>query len=370
MTTTKTTSLNRSSITLLVLLILTTGLVGCASSDGEGEGSEASRGVPVELHSVETRTLNRTVEAVGSLNAIQTVQVSPEIAGRIESLSFKEGDTVVKGDTLVQLDDDLVHQQYEASRHALDEAQANLQNASRTYRRNKRLHDKNMISEQELDNARAAYEAAQARVERLKAEVDQARERLKDTTLYAPFDGIIGSKRVDEGNYVSPGTSISTLYRTEVLEIEFSVPERYAGQLQTGQVVRVRSSSNGDTGFAGRVFFVSPSVDESTRDIVVKAYIDNGKHLLKPGSFVNVTLILETLQDRPVVPAESLIGTREGYVVYRVEDGVAQRQSVQTGLRRLGSVEITEGLQAGDRIIRSGHISVTEGTEVYSTNGE
>jgi membrane fusion protein (multidrug efflux system) len=353
------------SLSICLALILTLG--GCASPE-TGSDQAGTDATPVSVHTVQAKTLKRTVEAVGTLKAVQTVQISPEIAGRIETLSFREGDTTAKGDTLVQLDDNVLQQQYQVSVHALDEAQANLENARQSYQRNKRLYGKDMIAEQQLDNAEAGFEAVKARVERLRAQMKQARERLQDATLHAPFMGVLGAQQVDQGNYIQPGTPITTLYRTERLEIQFSVPERYGGQLHRGQTVRILSSSSADTGMSGEVYFVSPSVSETTRDILVKAHIENGKHRLKPGAFVDVELILEKLRNRPVVPAEALIGTREGYIVYQVENGVARRQPVSIGLRRLGHVEITKGLKPGDRVIQSGHIAVSDGMEVTPTN--
>lgn len=354
---------------LLVLGFITLSLLGCTSSEStdEGQGEERNAAV-VDVATVERTTLQESLQAIGSLRADQTARISPEIAGNVEEVAFTEGETVAAGDVLVKLDDDKLQDQYQSRKFSLEESRATLENARRTYNRNQRLQERDMISAQELDNSRANFETARARVNRLESQVQEARERLEDATIRAPFTGSVGSKEVDSGNYVQPGTTLTTLYRLNPLEVRFTVPGRFVGRVQTGQKIRLHVSSQPDTAFPGDVYFVSPSIREQTRDLLVKARVQNPNFSLKPGAFARVELIVETLKDRPVIPAEALIATREGYIVFTVQNGTAKRTPVEIGLRQPELVEVRKGLSVGDRVITSGHLSVSDGSPVEVAN--
>lgn len=348
-----------AAVSLVGLVVLT--LTGCSSPESS---SSPSPGIPVATATVESQTLEETLQAVGTLRAHQTVRLSPEIAGRIERIGFSEGGTVAEGEVLIQLDDATLKERYEARQHALEEARANLANARRTYERNQRLHRQDLISTQQLDDSEASFKTAQARVARLESEVQEAQERLDDASIQAPFTGAVGSREVDTGNYVQPGTQLTSLYKLDPLHVRFTVPERFLGRVHPGQSVRVHVSAYPDTPFTGNVYFVSPSVREQTRDLLVKARVPNPGLQLKPGVFARVELVVRTLTDRPVVPAEALISTREGYFVFTVRDRRAHRQPVTPGLRQPGRVAIRDGLRPGETVIRSGHMSVTDGDTV------
>lgn len=351
-----------SLLTLALLLVLS--VTGCAAPEEESEQASEDQATPVAITTVESRTLRETIQAVGTLRADQTVRVSPEIPGVVESIHYEEGDTVARGDTLVQLDDDKLQEQYDSARFSLQEARATLRNARRSYERNKRLREQDAISAQQFDNSREAFESTQARVQRLESEVESARENLEDATIRAPFTGYVGSREVDAGNYVQPGTVLTTLYKLNPLEVQFTVPERFVGRVRTGQKVNVHLTAYPDTAFPGEVYFVSPSIREQTRDLQVKARLPNNGYTLKPGAFTRVQLITETRENRPTVPAEALVPEQDGYFLFTVEDGVARRHPVEIGLREPGYVEIRDGLKPGSEIVRGGQQAITDGTPV------
>jgi membrane fusion protein (multidrug efflux system) len=148
------------------------------------------------------------------------------------------------------------------------------------------------------------------------------------------------------------------------MEIEFTVPERYVNRVREGQRVIIRTAANPEQTFEGNVFFISPTIRENTRVLLLKARIDNRQGRLRPGAFANVELILQVREQALVIPEEALVPTRTGYVVFVVRDQIARQQAVAIGLRRPGIVEITDGLAAGDTVIRAGHIAVADGDKV------
>ena len=153
------------------------------------------------------------------------------------------------------------------------------------------------------------------------------------------------------------------------MEIAFTLPERFMGRVRSRQELAVRVSAYPDRRFEGEVYFVSPQVDESTRDFLVKATVKNAEGLLKPGAFGTAVVTLDVRERRLVIPEEALVATRTGYLVFVVEDQTARRRDVQIGLRQAGVVEIREGLEPGERVVRTGHMNLSDGTRVQFIEG-
>ena len=321
--------------------------------------------VPVQTATVETRNLKDTVRGIGTLEAIQEVVIRPEINGLLEAVHFEEGSRVEKGERLFSIDDNKIREQLNAKKAALEEARANLENARLVYNRRQRLYKQDLGTEAARDQAEARFKALSAQVERLKAEIAGTRESLADTRIKAPFDGLIGERHVDAGEWVKAGTALAPLVQVERLKIAFTVPEQYAGRVAPGQTVEVRATAAPEKKVTGSVYFASPIIRQDTRTLLVKAYIDNPDATFLPGGFASVDLVLEVMKERPVIPEEALIPTRTGYMVFVVDQSRRARgQNVEVGLRHPGTVEIIKGVKPGDTVIQAGHISVKEGDRV------
>jgi membrane fusion protein (multidrug efflux system) len=169
---------------------------------------------------------------------------------------------------------------------------------------------------------------------------------------------------VDPGDLVRVGQKLAELHADDPLEIRFTVPEDRMNEVEKGQPVTLTVSAYPDRTFSGRIFYISPSIRASTRDFTVKASVDNTDHRLKPGLFAEVRVTVEVLENRPVIPEEALVAGREGYSVFVVRDGRAHERGVQPGLRRLGRVEIADGLEVGERVVRQGQMDLTDGDAV------
>ncbi len=340
-------------------------LLGAAAAYNPAPAAgEGGRCIKVVTSTVDTMDLEVSVRGIGTLEAVQQVTIRPEVDGLIEAVHFEEGETVEKGQLLFSIDDARIRDRLDAKKAALEEAEANLENARLVYRRRQRLFKKELGTEEARDEARAQYKAIAARVSRLKAEIRETREILADTKIKAPFTGIAGERYVDPGEWVKVGTRLVPLVQTGRLKIAFTVPEKYLGEVETGQKVKVHAPSAQDKVFEGSVYFVSPLIRQDTRNILIKAYIDNPGHELSPGGFAAADLILDVLKDRPVIPEEALIPTRMGYMVFVVDNSEARGRKVDIGIRKPGIVEIEKGLKAGETVIRAGHISVREGDKV------
>lgn len=334
-----------------------------ANPTANNPGSQQT-GVPVEVLEVQAETFTESARAVGTLRARAAVEIRPEMTGILKKIHFREGEEVAEGSLLFSIDDRKLTRELKERQEALKAAKARVEKARRDFDRTKRLIDTQAISQAEWDSAQTALMIAQAEEGQVEAAIELIEERLDDTNIKAPFGGITAECRVDPGDYLQAGDHLVTLYTLSPIEMSAKIPERYMGAVRPGQQAAVLVDAYPDRKFSGAVTFVSPDVDDRTRNFLIKITIDNEERLLKPGAFGTALLTLRTLEDRPAVPEESLVATTEGYIVYVVEDGIARKRGVQVGLRKTGLSEIREGLEVGEMVVRTGHIRLSEGDKV------
>jgi membrane fusion protein (multidrug efflux system) len=345
-------------VTLLLLLPL---YCGCSEEPEQQDREESA--VVVQVIDARHEKISEVLERVGSIRATEIVEVQPEIAGIVRQVNFKEGDQVEKDRLLVSLDDRKLKRQLAAQDAAIEEARSRADFAALMYKRFDTLLEENAVAEAERDRRKTELEAARAQIDRLRAEKALLKERLRDTQIHAPMDGVVSESMVDKGDFVKAGELLTVLYSLS-LEARFSVPEDYAARISQGLAVEVHVGAYPGKSFSGTVTYISPGVNERTRTFLTKAYIEGPNHNLKSGMFAKVNLILETIEDTPVIPAEALVATQKGYVVYVVEDSVARRRSVEIGLRRPGRVQIVKGLNEAETVAVSGQMRLTDGTKV------
>ncbi|MFW6334418.1 MAG: efflux RND transporter periplasmic adaptor subunit [Desulfosalsimonas sp.] len=359
-------------ISLRLVLFLAAAAAVCMSAPGCGtaENGENNREndsescINVDRAEVETEDLEEIIRGIGSIEPFQKVTVLPETGGLLESVHFREGQEVEKGDLLFTIDDAKIRAELKARQAALKEAVANRENARLIYERRQRLYEKNQGTEEARDEARTGYEALKAQVERIEAEIEGIRETLDDTRIRAPFDGIAGEHMADPGQLVDSKTELTSVVQTDRLRLRFSVSEKYSGKIKPGQNVRIKVPAYPDKNFPAEVYYIDPRISQSTRSLNIKARMENPDRLLSPGGYATVELIAGMRENAFVIPEEALIPTREGYMVFKIQNSKAEGQDVETGLRKPGTVEITEGLKKGETIVRAGHMSLNEGDRV------
>ncbi len=334
---------------------------GCGKHQQPEQASEA---VSVRAATARTGTLRETVQGIGTLKSVKTVEVKPEVAGIITTVGFEEGDRIEAGALLYRLDDSKLRQELQAAEAAVKAARAQRTNAEWRFERMEELRRDDMAAPEEFKELRDRVNQSRAHLDQATAKVRLIQEQLEDMRIRAPMPGAIGQTRVDVGDFVDVGQHMATLYSRSPLESEVTLPERALGRVESGQRVHVRTDAFPNRVFAGRVTFVSPSVREATRDLLVKAEIPNERGSLKPGQFVTMSITLERKHEAVLVPEETLVQTRKGYVVYVVEDGKARRRDVTIGLREPGTVEIRKGVEAGVLVVTHGQMRLRDGVEV------
>lgn len=309
--------------------------------------------IPVEAAAVRIGTITRTVQAVGSLRANESVIVRPELGGRIERIHFTEGQPVNRGDPLFTLEASI----YDAE---LDQAQARL-NLSRT--NNQRvvsLRQQGLGTEQERDQALAELRVSQAALA-------LAQARLEKMTITAPFNGVMGLRRVSVGDYVSPGQDMVNLLDLNPIKVDFRVPEVFLADVKTGQTIEVRVDAFPGETFTGEVYAIDPQVDINGRSLVLRARIPNPEGRLQAGLFARVDLILERHENALLIPEEALVPRGDQQQVFKIVDGKAMLTEVTIGRRQEGQVEIVSGLAPGDRVVTAGQLKIRDGAPVAPT---
>jgi membrane fusion protein (multidrug efflux system) len=336
---------------LLPLLAFASLLGGCG--DGGEKKSAPSARAPqrVEVTEVAKEDVRETLDVTGTLEANESISIQPELAGLVREIAFVEGQRVEKGALLVRLEDAELRAQV-----AEAEARADLARISRE--RADSLSRDRSISQAEVDQARSEERVAAAAL-------DLLRVRLERTRIVAPFAGVIGARRVAAGDYVTSGTTITTLQDLSVLKVSFRVPERSIPQVKPGTRVtaRARLGAAADPVKAeGEVFFVSSAIDPAVRASEAKAVLRDPPPALRPGMFAAVRIVLAVREGALVVPEAALLAGPRGVQLIAVEEKAgrpaARYVKVETGLRVGPRVEVRplppDTLQAGERIVASG----------------
>lgn len=328
----------RSSLLFLVLFFL------AACSDSKQAPAPAAppkaayNVTAVEGFIVKPGILSEDVTAAGTLLASEETELHPEVSGRVVTINLPEGRNVRKGDLLVKIfDQDL--------RTQLSKLESQLKQAEITEQRLGDLLKVKGVSQQE-------YDLAALQVQTLKSEIELVRINIGKTELRAPYDGVIGLRRISPGAYVTPASAVATIRATGALKLDFAVPEKYSAQLRPGQTVSFSVDGN-PTSYSAVVEATEQSISADTRNLLVRAIVKNKTGLL-PGAFAEVNLSLGQKNQALMVPSQAIIPQARDKKVILNRDGKARFVTVKTGVRQAEMVEVTDGLQAGDTIATTG----------------
>ncbi|WP_049974454.1 efflux RND transporter periplasmic adaptor subunit [Azospirillum sp. B4] len=297
--------------------------------------------------------------AVGSLQAVHQVTVTPEVGGSITKILFQSGATVTAGTPLLQLNDkpqqgDLANYRAQAKVAELDLA------------RYRALVAKQATSQQTVDQQQAALDQANAGIAKTNALIAQLLVR-------APFDGVLGVRQVDVGQYIKAGDPVVTLTDLDELYANFTLAEGERGRVAVGQAVRLTVDAYPGRVFEGTITAIDPQVSSDTRTVKLQATIPNKDHVLQPGMFSNVTVVLPAMPNQVTLPETAVDYSLYGDSVYIVRDGAgpdgkpvlhAERAFVKTGSRSEGKVVVLSGVKPGDRVVAAGQNKLQNGAPV------
>lgn len=327
-------------ILLVVLLIPKLNLTG-NSSDNKSSMNPSARQVSVDAWIVQPKLLQNKIFSNGTMISNEEVELRSEISGKVTIILFTEGKRVKKGDVLVKINDSELQAALKKNKSR------ELLARDREYRY-KQLLEKNLTSQQE-------YDLQLSELNSVLADVELTGAQIAKTEIVAPFDGIIGLRSVSVGSYISPQSKIASLQSINPMKVDFSVPQKYFGLVKEGKTINVKLSATGKI-YNGRIYAVEPKIDQNTRTVQARAIIPNEKGELTPGAYVEIEVVLESIENSVLIPTESLVPDVEGEKVFIYRSGKAVTQLVNTGIRTEKEIQITSGLNVGDTLIVSGII--------------
>jgi membrane fusion protein, multidrug efflux system len=320
------------------------------ATSGRGRGAEQQ---PVEVVLARTDTVIDAIAASGQIEPIQSIQLRPEVDGRLVEIMVREGAEVAQGTPLFKVDDGELKAQ-------VARAEADRDLAQQALTRTRQLL-------QEKAAAPADVERAEAQMRGTQAALDLLQLRLDRTVVRAPFGGVLGQRLASLGDYVNNSTRLITLQTVNPQRVAFQVPERYAGLLKVGQHVLFRVAALFGRDFSGTVDFVDPLVSLPARTITVKALVPNPRHELQAGMFIEARLQTALRPAAVVVPEDAVSPMQGSEWVWVVREGKAERRRVVLGVRTPGYVEIREGVEPGEQVVVSGGERLNPGVEVHAT---
>jgi RND family efflux transporter MFP subunit len=306
--------------------------------------------VNVNIASVEEKDVRRFLSLTGSLYPESQLNLAAQTQGQITSLNFELGQNKLKGEVIATIDSKL-------KQLAVDNADINLLKLKRDFERIQNLYSGGSSTEQQLDEARTAYESA-------KIQLEQAKKQLFDTSVIVPFNCVITEKFVEKGDYINPGSPIATLISITKLKIKINASEANVYQLQKGDKVVVTTEIYPETEYSGIITFVSDKGDESHNYPVEAEIINSKEKPLKAGTFVKVKINDFSSEKGLFIPRETLVGSSQDASVYVVENGKAYIRKI-TVLSDAGDyLQVLSGLVKGEKIVASGQINLVDGKAI------
>jgi membrane fusion protein (multidrug efflux system) len=323
---------------------------------GQVAGAAVAPGGPVavEVGRVRAMRLEDDTQAVGTVRSRQGVMLRPEVSGRIAKLAFTDGQRVRRSQLLVQLDDSL-------QRAQLLQAEAQASIARTNLQRNKDLLAQNFISKSAVDQSASNLEVAEAQVALAKAQVARMQ-------IVAPFDGVVGIRAVNVGDYVKDGADLVNIEDLSSVWVDFRLPERFIARLKPGQEVQVTLDALPGRQYLGRVEALDSQLDANGRSVLVRAKLANAGGDLRAGMYARSRVVFDVREGALMVPEEALVPLGDKQYLFKVvdegENKVARRIEARIGARVPGKVEVLDGVKAGDVVVIAGQARLGRGEAV------
>ena len=345
--------MKRFQVTILFIFLICLLFSACNNESKKDAPNQQAAGprppARVDAFVVQAKSLSESVEVPGTIVAEESTEIHPEVSGRIVQLNVREGAIVSKGALLAKLyDGDL-----QAQKRKLE---VQLKIAESNQSRTEQLVKIGGISQQD-------YDVTVLNVSNLHADLDIVRTSIDKTEIRAPFSGKLGLKGVSIGAFVTPTSVITSIQKTSGLRIDFNVPEKYVGQIKTGQTINFGTEGS-DRTYMAVVAATESGIAENTRSLTIRARIKGDEAGLVPGGFAKVKLSFAPNPHALMVPSQAIVPQARGKKVYVYRGGIANFVDVETGIRDSSNVQITSGLKQGDTVIVTGLLGLKPDAKV------
>lgn len=346
------------SFFLLACIVMSS---GCGKNEAK---VPEERVMNVKVWAVEQKSLRPFVETIGTLKPYEEVIVSSEVDGIVKNLRVNEGSPVSRGTVLVELNETNYRHEMNRDDAVLRQAEASLANAKLEYERKAALYKEELVTKQQFDDISARLALTAGELDRARANLSLAKEKLTKTKIYSPLQGIVREKKVTTGDYVRNGSQLLWIVKSDPIKLSFTVPEKEVGKLKAGQDVMFKVDSFPDTEFKGLLSTIYPSLEEKTRTLQVEALVPNHDAKLKPGLFAKVTLYTGQSKDIVIVPITAVLYEDSRVKVFVAEGDRAKERPVKIGSKYGEYLEILEGLQKSEIVVVVGQNNLAEGVKI------
>ncbi|WP_437585973.1 efflux RND transporter periplasmic adaptor subunit [Sorangium sp. So ce1000] len=338
---------------------------GEASPDQGRKPAKQGMSFPVEVVPVAAERVEYAVPAVGTVEAFEQVQLTARVAGVVEAVRFMEGAEVKAGQVLVEIDPARYNLAVRAARATLERMTATQAEAAAGLERREAEGAEGVFSKEDVASWRSRAATTAAQVAEAKVAVDQALLNLRDAYVRAPIQGKIQTRTVQTGQHVPVGTVLATLLRRDPLLLRFQIPAADASRVRPDMEARFTVKGDAQT-YSARLTHVADAADPATRMVAVTGEVQGeGKELLRPGTFAEVTVPVGASGDAPVIPLTAVRPSERGFLAYVVDGTTARERVLSLGLRTPdGRVEVKSGLSAGERLVARGAEALREGAQV------
>lgn len=324
----------------------------------------AEKIVNVRVQDVEVKPLKPFVETIGTLNPNEEVIVSAEVDGILKEVKVDNGTAVSRGMLLSVIDDTDYGLEVKRAEAGLRQAQATFENTKLEFGRKQSLYKEQLVTQQQFDDVSTRLSLAEAEVERARAALSLAKQKLIKTKVYSPLSGYVKEKKVSAGDYVRNGANMFVIIQNNPLKLNFTVTEKDVGRLKKGQDITFRVDAFANREFKGKVNTIYPGLEEKTRSLQAEAIVPNPDGLLKPGLFAHIILYTGAGRNTVLVPIISLLYEGETVKVFVVDGGRAKERFVKVGQKYGEMMEVVEGLKGGENVVIAGQQNLSEGVRV------
>jgi RND family efflux transporter MFP subunit len=325
---------------------------------------------PVKVFKVARQRISEKLFYTGTIEAWQKIDITPDVGGKIDRITVDEGNRVARGQVLAELDTRAIRLQLEQAEAALAVAQANFNNATTNRERMERLYQEKAVSEQQYEQVKLGYDSAKAQLDQAQAAVNLAKHSLDVSIMKAPFDGIIASKNAEVGEVINPmmgafspgsGGGVLTLVDFSRIKIRVEISGADIPLVRKGQEAILRVPTIPGREFRGTVHVVNLAADPQTKKFGIEVSMDNPGLVLRPGTFGEIVLEVQTHENALVVPQKAIL---ENSHLFIVQDGKALRRDVTLGLQNSTLVEVLSGVEEGEQVIAEGNFGLEDGAPV------
>jgi membrane fusion protein (multidrug efflux system) len=341
--------------------LLLAGWLGC----GGEPPAKTVTAPPVMVGTVEAHRIEDRIEATGQLLARSQAAVAAQVGGQVTRIVRDEGSSVANAELVIEIDPERRKLEAESARALHAQAEAQEREAARELARMEKLHAQGVAADAKLDQVRTALSAARASREAFAAQLGMAERSVRDSSVTAPFAGLVARRWVSEGEFVAPGQKLFDLVALDPIEVEFHLPERDSSRVSLGAPVSVRVAPFPDEVFHATVTVVSPTIDPTTRTLRMKAELSNADGRLRPGLFARADLGVAVRDGVAMIPEEAVLQRADGPVAFALvgPDRVGRR-ALELGVIREGRVEVVSGLEVGERVVVRGQSDLVDGAAV------